>query len=64
MRQVAGQANKLGRYDAVIHNAGVGYREPHRIQTADGLSHVFADQRAGALPADRADDPAVPGWCT
>src|SRR5712672_1339418 len=42
MRQVAGQANELGRYDAVIHNAGVGYREPHRIQTADGLSHVFA----------------------
>jgi NAD(P)-dependent dehydrogenase (short-subunit alcohol dehydrogenase family) len=42
MRQVAGQANELGRYDAVIHNAGVGYREPHRVQTADGLSHVFA----------------------
>jgi NAD(P)-dependent dehydrogenase (short-subunit alcohol dehydrogenase family) len=42
MRQVAEQANKLGRYDAVIHNAGVGYREPHRIQTPDGLSHVFA----------------------
>jgi NAD(P)-dependent dehydrogenase (short-subunit alcohol dehydrogenase family) len=42
MRQVAGQANELGRYDAVIHNAGVGYREPARIQTADGLSHVFA----------------------
>ena len=42
MRQVAEQATKLGRYDAVIHNAGVGYREPHRIQTEDGLSHVFA----------------------
>jgi NAD(P)-dependent dehydrogenase (short-subunit alcohol dehydrogenase family) len=42
MRQVAAQANELGRYDAVIHNAGVGYREPRRIQTADGLSHVFA----------------------
>ena len=27
-RQVADQANALGRYDAVIHNAGVGYREP------------------------------------
>ena len=42
MREVAEQANKLGRYDAVIHNAGVGYREPRRIQTPDGLSHVFA----------------------
>jgi NAD(P)-dependent dehydrogenase (short-subunit alcohol dehydrogenase family) len=42
MRQVAEQVNTLGRYDAVIHNAGVGYREPRRIQTADDLSHVFA----------------------
>jgi NAD(P)-dependent dehydrogenase (short-subunit alcohol dehydrogenase family) len=41
-RQVAEQANALGRYDAVIHNAGVGYREPRRVETADGLSHVFA----------------------
>jgi NAD(P)-dependent dehydrogenase (short-subunit alcohol dehydrogenase family) len=41
-RQVADQANALGRYDAVIHNAGVGPREPGRIETADGLSHVFA----------------------
>jgi NAD(P)-dependent dehydrogenase (short-subunit alcohol dehydrogenase family) len=31
-----------GRYDAVIHNAGVGYREPRRIETIDGLSHIFA----------------------
>jgi NAD(P)-dependent dehydrogenase (short-subunit alcohol dehydrogenase family) len=42
VRGVAEQVNALGRYDAVIHNAGVGYREPRRIQTADGLSHVFA----------------------
>jgi NAD(P)-dependent dehydrogenase (short-subunit alcohol dehydrogenase family) len=42
MRAVAEQVNALGRHDAVIHNAGVGYREPRRIQTADGLSHVFA----------------------
>jgi len=41
-RQVAEQSNALGRYDAVIHNAGVGYREPRRIETVDGLSHVFA----------------------
>jgi NAD(P)-dependent dehydrogenase (short-subunit alcohol dehydrogenase family) len=40
-RSVAEQVNKLGRFDAVIHNAGVGYRES-RIATADGLPHVFA----------------------
>src|SRR5271165_759606 len=42
MRRVAEQVNALGRYHAVIHNAGVGYREAHRIETADGLSHIFA----------------------
>jgi NAD(P)-dependent dehydrogenase (short-subunit alcohol dehydrogenase family) len=42
MRWVADQVNKLGRHDAVIHNVGVGYREPRRIETVDGLSHVFA----------------------
>ena len=41
-RDVAGQANALGRFDAVIHNAGVGYRQPRRIGTPDGLAHVFA----------------------
>jgi NAD(P)-dependent dehydrogenase (short-subunit alcohol dehydrogenase family) len=42
MRQVADQANAAGRYDAVIHNVGIGYREPARVSTADGLEHVFA----------------------
>src|ERR1700727_2853222 len=42
MRSVAEQANGLGPFDAVIHNAGVGYREPRRVGTADGLQHVFA----------------------
>jgi NAD(P)-dependent dehydrogenase (short-subunit alcohol dehydrogenase family) len=42
MRQVAEQANADGPYDAVIHNAGVGYREPQRIRTDEGLEHVFA----------------------
>ena len=42
MRQVTEQANALGRFDAVIHNVGVGYRESKRVVTADGLSHVFA----------------------
>jgi NAD(P)-dependent dehydrogenase (short-subunit alcohol dehydrogenase family) len=42
MRQVADQANAFGRYDAVIHNVGIGYREAHRVETVDGLCHVFA----------------------
>jgi NAD(P)-dependent dehydrogenase (short-subunit alcohol dehydrogenase family) len=39
---VAEQVNGLGTFDAVIHNAGVGYRERRRIATVDGLPHVFA----------------------
>jgi NAD(P)-dependent dehydrogenase (short-subunit alcohol dehydrogenase family) len=42
MRVVADQANALGRFDAVIHNVGLGYREPSRIETADGLSQLWA----------------------
>jgi NAD(P)-dependent dehydrogenase (short-subunit alcohol dehydrogenase family) len=41
-RSMARQANATGRFDAVIHNAGVGYREQQREETADGLAHVFA----------------------
>jgi NAD(P)-dependent dehydrogenase (short-subunit alcohol dehydrogenase family) len=41
-RDVAEQVNGLGAFDAVIHNAGVGYREPRRIATEDGLPQVFA----------------------
>jgi NAD(P)-dependent dehydrogenase (short-subunit alcohol dehydrogenase family) len=42
MRKVADQVNRLGQFDAVIHNVGVGYREARRIETVDGLPHVFA----------------------
>jgi NAD(P)-dependent dehydrogenase (short-subunit alcohol dehydrogenase family) len=41
-RGVAEQVNRLGAFDAIIHNAAVGYREPARIGTEDGLPHVFA----------------------
>jgi NAD(P)-dependent dehydrogenase (short-subunit alcohol dehydrogenase family) len=41
-REVAEQVNQLGRFDAVIHNAGIGYREPRRVETEDGLPQVFA----------------------
>jgi NAD(P)-dependent dehydrogenase (short-subunit alcohol dehydrogenase family) len=40
-RSIAEQVNGLGRFDAVIHNAGVGDREP-QTATVDGLPHVFA----------------------
>jgi NAD(P)-dependent dehydrogenase (short-subunit alcohol dehydrogenase family) len=40
-RGLADQANRLGSFDAVIHNAGVGNRE-RRIETVDGLEHIFA----------------------
>jgi NAD(P)-dependent dehydrogenase (short-subunit alcohol dehydrogenase family) len=41
-RRVADQMNQLGAFDGVIHNAAVGYQEPRRIATEDGLPHVFA----------------------
>lgn len=41
-RRIAAEVNGLGAFDAVIHNAAVGYRERRRIATVDGLSQVFA----------------------
>ena len=41
-RNLAAQVNKLGSFDAVIHNAGRGYRDPQKILTEDGLPHYFA----------------------
>ena len=38
---LAAQVNALGAFDAVIHNAAVGYREEQRL-TSDGFPHVFA----------------------
>jgi NAD(P)-dependent dehydrogenase (short-subunit alcohol dehydrogenase family) len=40
-KKVAVHLNELGHFDAVIHNAAVGYREGHHL-SADGLPHVFA----------------------
>lgn len=39
---LADKVNATGRFDAIIHNAAVGYREPRKILTTDGLPHVFA----------------------
>jgi NAD(P)-dependent dehydrogenase (short-subunit alcohol dehydrogenase family) len=41
-RSVAEQVNALGRFDAVIHNAGAGYREPRKVITADGHAATLA----------------------
>jgi NAD(P)-dependent dehydrogenase (short-subunit alcohol dehydrogenase family) len=41
-RDVADQVNGLGAFDAIIHNAAVGYRERRRVETVDGLPLVFA----------------------
>ena len=41
-RRLADEVNKLGPFDAVIHNAGVGYQEARRVETEDGLPLVFA----------------------
>ena len=41
-RDVASQVNHLGILHAVIHNAGIGYRESRRSATVDGLPRVFA----------------------
>jgi NAD(P)-dependent dehydrogenase (short-subunit alcohol dehydrogenase family) len=41
-KSVAEQVNKHGRFDAIIHNAGVGYREPRLVKTVDGLPQLFA----------------------
>lgn len=46
-REVATQVNALGRFDAVIHNAAVGYREGYR-ETVDHLPHVFATNTLSA----------------
>jgi NAD(P)-dependent dehydrogenase (short-subunit alcohol dehydrogenase family) len=41
-RELTDQVNALGAFDAVIHNAAVGYRKSRLTVTEDGLPHVFA----------------------
>jgi NAD(P)-dependent dehydrogenase (short-subunit alcohol dehydrogenase family) len=41
-RSVAEKVNALGSFDAIIHNAGLGYQAPVRIETEDGLPQYFA----------------------
>src|SRR5215471_5937440 len=39
---VADEANKLGPFDAVVHNAGIGYRQTRRTETEPGVPDIFA----------------------
>ena len=39
---MAEQANRIGRHDAVIHNAGIGFRRPARETSEDGHELTFA----------------------
>ncbi len=41
-KALADRVNGLGAFDAIIHNAGVGYREPKRMTERTALPHVFA----------------------
>jgi NAD(P)-dependent dehydrogenase (short-subunit alcohol dehydrogenase family) len=41
IHRMAVAINESGPLDAVIHNMGVGYREPRRIQTIYGDAHVL-----------------------
>ncbi|MFG1604621.1 SDR family NAD(P)-dependent oxidoreductase [Actinoplanes sp. NPDC049265] len=42
MLDVATQAERAGPYDAIVHNAGIGYTAPRREETVDGLEKHFA----------------------
>lgn len=43
MRRVAEAAGETGRFDAVIHNVGLGNaQEPRRVENADGLCRLWA----------------------
>lgn len=39
---VATQAERAGPFDAIVHNAGIGYTARRRVETADGLEKHFA----------------------
>jgi len=51
------RANNSDAFDAVIHNAGVGYPEPRRLDTVDGLEHLFAVNLLAPYPLTAVMDP-------
>jgi NAD(P)-dependent dehydrogenase (short-subunit alcohol dehydrogenase family) len=42
MRSIAEQANAMAPFDTVVHNVAIGYQEQRRVETADGLSQLWA----------------------
>jgi NAD(P)-dependent dehydrogenase (short-subunit alcohol dehydrogenase family) len=42
VRDLAEQVNRIGKMDAVIHNAGIGYRESKLVYTRDSMPPVLA----------------------
>ncbi len=42
VRRLAEEADAIGTFDAVIHNAGIGFREPDRGPTEDGHARTLA----------------------
>ena len=42
VRRLASEADASGRFDGVIHNAGVGHRESRRVLSEDGHPEVLA----------------------
>jgi len=41
IKKLAADANEMGKFDAIIHNAGLGYQEPGRAAPADQPAKVF-----------------------
>ena len=41
-KELAAAANATGPFDAIIHNAAIGFRERRRVETMDGVAQVFA----------------------
>jgi len=41
-KAVADEVNKFGPFDAVIHNAGIGYRQTYRVESEPGIPNIFA----------------------
>ena len=60
-KTVADQVNKLGRFDAVIHNAGIGYREG-RVEIEPGVPERLRSQCARTLHSDCTDRKAEVDW--
>jgi hypothetical protein len=62
-KSVADLVNRLGEFDAVIHNAGIGYREAKLVKTTDGLPQLFAVNTLAPYILT-ALSPCRSGWCT